>query len=389
MLTEKQIEAINSFVSKNYEIIDNNYIDDTNILYSFLKYGDIIELSGKRPDLYMLSNGHILPSDGMYMFLKRSPTMFSDSFSLKICKISSFFDLHPSQDLNNLFFELPFNLYDYYDCVKVRRFQPKNKIIGFMGAMQSGKTASAQIAKQLISSDKTIIISFADTLRDVCLSMIHKFISIEDVNSNNLTIEDLKSDYIKTRKITSISNDKRRLSVFDSGHLLNLLFSRPIRNLSLYPECANTDPRNIYPLFLKYLHEVEHAANYGNFTVRNLLQTFGTDFVRNNIDNDFWTNKTKSIIMKGLFESPDQELHYIIDDVRFENESDFVKSMNGIVIGIKRGDGTNFGSHPSERTMRDCWSIMASVTIHNDGDLTDLRRKINETLKELPGFIGA
>lgn len=74
------------------------------------------------------------------------------------------------------------------------------------------------------------------------------------------------------------------------------------------------------------------SAEFGKpFTPRYALQLMGTEVGREVFHEDFWVIRLK----KFMQENPHQ--NYVITDVRFQNELDFVHSMNGVTIEIERG----------------------------------------------------
>jgi hypothetical protein len=68
-----------------------------------------------------------------------------------------------------------------------------------------------------------------------------------------------------------------------------------------------------------------------DFTPRYALQLMGTEVGRDVFHKDFWVIKLK----KYINDNPDQ--NFVITDVRFENEIDFIHSLNGTLIEIERG----------------------------------------------------
>lgn len=68
-----------------------------------------------------------------------------------------------------------------------------------------------------------------------------------------------------------------------------------------------------------------------SITPRNAMTEFGTDIMRNKFNSDIWLHNMKMRIDK-LSSS-----NIIITDVRFPNEIDFIKKMNGKVFRVSRG----------------------------------------------------
>jgi len=86
---------------------------------------------------------------------------------------------------------------------------------------------------------------------------------------------------------------------------------------------------------------------YDGITVGRLQQIIGTDLFRQHFDDMVW--------VKSLFASYNKIIHnWIISDVRFKNEADYVKSMGGILVRLEgdptgvRARSTRDMSHPSE-----------------------------------------
>jgi len=74
--------------------------------------------------------------------------------------------------------------------------------------------------------------------------------------------------------------------------------------------------------------------------MRALMQNFGIEFRRAD-DPDYWVNlwKKSLVLDEGLV---------LVDDVRFKNEAEAVKSSGGILIRLVRGDIVNTDKHSSE-----------------------------------------
>ncbi len=134
------------------------------------------------------------------------------------------------------------------------------------------------------------------------------------------------------------------------------------------------------------------------FTPRLALQLMGTEVGRNVFHHDFWVIKLKKYIEQNPKEN------FVITDVRFRNEIEFVHNMNGCLIEIQRGVKPHWydvasrahrgdlkaidfmnksGIHPSE------WSWVGGRidhTIDNNGTLEDLK---NNLIKKLATTYGS
>jgi hypothetical protein len=116
--------------------------------------------------------------------------------------------------------------------------------------------------------------------------------------------------------------------------------------------------------------EREHV--YGDFkevvcprvgkTPRWVLQQLGTDFVREQIGKGHWIELAWHTIKRGMVERA--QLDWVIEDARFANEAEAVRSWGGIVIGLE-GDSEG-GEHASEAEMREQWESMTDFRVYND-----------------------
>ena len=130
-----------------------------------------------------------------------------------------------------------------------------------------------------------------------------------------------------------------------------------------------------------------------DFTPRLALQLMGTEVGRDVFHKDFWVIKLKNYMQSN----PNQS--YVITDVRFQNEIQFVHSMNGILVEVQRGvtphwyeiaSKANRGDYKAEEFMLKQSGIHESEwrwiggsidhTIQNDGSLEDLKNNLMKCL---------
>jgi hypothetical protein len=131
------------------------------------------------------------------------------------------------------------------------------------------------------------------------------------------------------------------------------------------------------------------ASEYRTPIVREALQKIGTDIVRR-IDPDAWV-KILSRRIRDVFRGQEDEfgryvltpniMGVIIPDVRFPNEVSFVKSLGGIIIRIRRGEGllqgSDYSKHESENALDSMGDGFVDFDIDNNGTLEDLRSIYN------------
>ena len=132
-------------------------------------------------------------------------------------------------------------------------------------------------------------------------------------------------------------------------------------------------------------------------TPRTMLQFIGTDLFRNRLHPNTWVNATmigyKSLtsIQNGIMDmetgkveiiggkTPIEYPNWIIPDVRFPNEVKAIKARDGIIIRLQRHTDI-VDNHLSETALDEYDGY--DYVISNNGTITDLITKVNETLKK-------
>jgi hypothetical protein len=109
-------------------------------------------------------------------------------------------------------------------------------------------------------------------------------------------------------------------------------------------------------------------------SVREMLQTLGTDWARNMIHPDFWV-----MAARGRLDHIEQTLGrltpgIVISDVRFENEAAMIRERGGHLLRIHRNDCQAVREHSSETGIAE-WPT--DIHIDNNGDLKHLKVQID------------
>jgi dephospho-CoA kinase len=128
-------------------------------------------------------------------------------------------------------------------------------------------------------------------------------------------------------------------------------------------------------------NEREKPLNqWGGKSVRQFLQLIGTELFRDNIDQDIWV---KSLYLK----IKDSLKEYVIPDVRFPNELNYLKNNvpKGELISIKviraGCDGVvGINNHRSES-----FELNTDYTIQNNGTVEELYEKIENIMIPICG----
>lgn len=101
---------------------------------------------------------------------------------------------------------------------------------------------------------------------------------------------------------------------------------------------------------------------------RRLMQTLGTEWGRQLINNDIWLLMAQRRLMQN-------GAGMIISDVRFENEAAWVRECGGLIIHVHRGDKATVEAHESEAGIavapKDC-------QLFNNGTLEELQLAVRE-----------
>lgn len=136
--------------------------------------------------------------------------------------------------------------------------------------------------------------------------------------------------------------------------------------------------RMIVVLLLRAGYSMEEAHQYvriskheplkrlpGEPTVRHLLQTLGTEWGRDHISRDLWTEIWTYQVQ--------QRRKVVVDDMRFVNEVAAVRRLNGQIWEIQRPGFKSDKSHRSEAGLP---GVQFDRTIVNDGTIDDLAAKV-------------
>jgi dephospho-CoA kinase len=107
---------------------------------------------------------------------------------------------------------------------------------------------------------------------------------------------------------------------------------------------------------------------------RQMAQTLGTEWGRN-LQPDFWLRLASSFIAQCI---ADGDTHYVISDVRFLNEAEWVRERGGVIWRVHRAAATPVRPHQSEAEID---HIDADWQIFNNGSFEDVRETVFEALQ--------
>ena len=112
-------------------------------------------------------------------------------------------------------------------------------------------------------------------------------------------------------------------------------------------------------------------------TLREVYQTLGTDWGRNMGGGDIWilAGRARLDELLGDVES-DIIRGIVLDDVRFDNEAELIRSMGGLVVEITRSSVPQM-EHSSEAGIaRD----LIDYSFANEGDVATLQHQVRDYL---------
>lgn len=198
-------------------------------------------------------------------------------------------------------------------------FMKKSRIvIGCVGYKESGKSFAAST---LINTYGFKKVAFADHLKFV----LKESFAVIMIKKGDDSYHPINEFY--TYK--NIAKNVMLLSSHLCSVLRSMMFSRPLNIGTVLVGRLST-------LLLNYYEATEFEDL--NNCARKIVQFFGTEICRSNDDN-IWVNHTDDTVGKYI---EDSSKLIVIDDVRFQNEFDYIKSgipkkykVESILIGIQ------------------------------------------------------
>lgn len=129
-------------------------------------------------------------------------------------------------------------------------------------------------------------------------------------------------------------------------------------------------------------------------TPRYMMQHFGTEIVRSNLHSQYWVYSLEKNIRA--------DKNYVVTDVRFKNEIEWLKTQNSILLEVRRGiiphwysvalqanngnkkayDFMQSNVHPSEW---DWIGTEVDFLIENNGSIEELTKKVKNCLCSVLG----
>lgn len=104
----------------------------------------------------------------------------------------------------------------------------------------------------------------------------------------------------------------------------------------------------------------------GGISPRRMMQTLGTEWGRHMVHADVWVLQAARVLRLN---GPGM----LVTDVRFENEAEWIRAADGLVVHVRRAAAAPVEAHASEAgvAVRE-----RDIVIDNDGTLDDLRARV-------------
>lgn len=239
-------------------------------------------------------------------------------------------------------------------------------VIGLNGIARSGKDTAAKFMKEFFEEKgmKTASFYFAERLKDTVDSVF----GFDERHRDGVLKEDIvcceaKMDWvIKCMKdvllhdVCETENEANRLADFITLNLVATLMKESIA------------------------YSIEGDSYTFMISPRRIYQVFGTDVVRANVKDSFWTDIVKNQILRS-----DAGVVFVTD-VRFDNECEMIEELDesGIqswIFKVERPNlTTKVTSHVSEKGISDCYVYAHLV---NDKGLEEFKELIFKRLELL------
>jgi hypothetical protein len=112
---------------------------------------------------------------------------------------------------------------------------------------------------------------------------------------------------------------------------------------------------------------------------RELMQSMGTEWARQMVNPDVWV-KIAEQNLNYLQNSLSSVVGFVISDVRFENEAEFIRQRGGTIIHISRPDAEPVNPHVSEAGIH---VKQPDLIVRNNGDREHLRCLIDNCVADI------
>lgn len=108
---------------------------------------------------------------------------------------------------------------------------------------------------------------------------------------------------------------------------------------------------------------------------RQLAQTVGTEWGREMVHPDVWVACLALRIKRHIYsaQEPGDIKSIVIPDLRFQNEADWIKDNQGIIIEIQRDSNEDLTTHSDHKSEGGISLLMIDHIIQNNGTIDELQ----------------
>ncbi|MFJ4193969.1 deoxynucleotide monophosphate kinase [Pseudomonas sp. NPDC089534] len=106
---------------------------------------------------------------------------------------------------------------------------------------------------------------------------------------------------------------------------------------------------------------------------RQLMQSLGTEWGRNCVHPDLWLLLAAQNL-DLLARTHDTARGFVVSDLRFNNEADFIRDRGGVVIHLTRTGASRVNPHPSENGVE---QAAGDLWLPNNGTVEELFANLN------------
>lgn len=146
-----------------------------------------------------------------------------------------------------------------------------------------------------------------------------------------------------------------------------------------FSQYAFADPikEMLEPVFgdLFYGGHREEEIKWLGKSPRQLMQTLGTEWGRDQVHPNLWVLLAEQAWQR---EKSRGGCGFVVSDVRFANECEWITRAGGTLIEIVRPDAPTVADHRSER---EALNLLGRWRITNDGTLEDLYARLDEIME--------
>ena len=156
------------------------------------------------------------------------------------------------------------------------------------------------------------------------------------------------------------------------NHLLeHYAFADPLRSGLM--EIFNLDPDDFEG------ERKEQTLAWLGRSPRELMQSMGTEWARQMVHPDVWVRIAEQNL-NYLQNSLSSVVGFVVSDVRFENEAEFIRQRGGTIIHLRRPDAPSVNPHISEAGIQ---ILQPDLIVNNDGNLAWLRERVDACVTDI------